>query len=68
MGVQRTRGVLPHSEHQSLSRIAAKRSALKLFCPTHQRVEEVTDLFQVNGGTAVLACGCRRLIEPRRTA
>jgi hypothetical protein len=42
-----------------LSRHVAQKSKLRLLCKAHG-VQAVLDLFQVNGGTVKLECGCRR--------
>lgn len=41
------------------SRLSLLYAKTKLFCPTHQELQEVTD-FQALSKLAVLQCGCER--------
>ena len=54
-------GEKPHSKEPP-TRHAILASRVRALCPTHQRVERVTDVFMFTGddGTFLLACGTRR--------
>jgi hypothetical protein len=48
-------------QHAPLSRVAAKKSGLKILCPVHKTLERVVDYFP-SGELAVLSCGARRRV------